>query len=44
MKNVNFIPKKVILYFHEQLIQIYGGSPGIRDESLLDSALVKHSF
>ena len=39
MKNVNFIPKKVILYFHEQLIQIYGGSPGIRDESLLDSAI-----
>ncbi|MBM7558164.1 type II toxin-antitoxin system death-on-curing family toxin [Halanaerobacter jeridensis] len=39
MKNVNFIPKKVILYFHEQLIQIYGGSPGIRDENLLDSAI-----
>ena len=39
MKNVNFIPKKVILYFHEQLIQIYGGSPGVRDESLLDSAI-----
>ena len=39
MKNVNFIPKKVILYFHEQLIQIYGGSPGDRDESLLDSAI-----
>ena len=39
MKNVSFIPKKVILYFHEQLIQIYGGSPGIRDENLLDSAI-----
>ena len=39
MKNVNFIPKKIILYFHEQLIQIYGGSPSIRDESLLDSAI-----
>ncbi|AGB41421.1 death-on-curing family protein [Halobacteroides halobius DSM 5150] len=39
MKNVNFIPKKVILYFHEQLIQIYGGSTGIRDEKLLDSAI-----
>jgi death-on-curing protein len=39
MKNINFIPKKVILYFHEQLIQIYGGSPGIRDESLLNSAI-----
>jgi len=39
MKNINFIPKKVILYFHEQLIQIYGGSTGIRDEKLLDSAI-----
>ena len=39
MKNINSIPKKVILYFHEQLIQIYGGSPGIRDESLLNSAI-----
>src|SRR6056297_766736 len=39
MKNVNFMPKKVILYFHEQLIQIYGGSTGIRDEKLLDSAI-----
>jgi len=39
MKNINFIPKKAILYFHEQLIQIYGGSTGIRDEKLLDSAI-----
>ncbi|PRX23154.1 death-on-curing protein [Orenia metallireducens] len=39
MKDINFIPKKAILYFHEQLIQIYGGSTGIRDEKLLDSAI-----
>ncbi|GAB6098138.1 type II toxin-antitoxin system death-on-curing family toxin [Halanaerocella petrolearia] len=39
MKNINFIPKKAILYFHEQLIQIYGGSTGISDEKLLDSAI-----
>ena len=39
MKNVNFIPKRVVLYFHEQLIQLYGGTPGLRDEDLLDSAL-----
>lgn len=39
MKDINFIPKKVILYFHEQLIQTYGGSTGIRDEKLLDSAI-----
>ncbi|MBT9132173.1 MAG: Toxin Doc [Firmicutes bacterium] len=31
--------KKVIIYFHEQLILGYGGSHGIRDENLLDSAL-----
>lgn len=39
MKNINFIPKEIILYFYEQLIQIYGGSHGIRDEKLLESAL-----
>ncbi|MDI3546826.1 MAG: death on curing protein [Halanaerobiales bacterium] len=39
MKDIIFLPKNVILYFHEQLIQIYGGSPGLRDENLLDSAL-----
>ena len=46
MKDIIFIPKQIILYFHEQLIQIYGGSTGIRDEKLLDSALeqVKATF
>ena len=39
MKDINFIPKDIILYFHNQLIQTYGGSFGIRDEDLLDSAL-----
>lgn len=39
MKNIIFLPKKLILLFHEQLIQIYGGSHGVRDEKLLDSAL-----
>ncbi len=39
MNNINFIPKKIVLLFHEKLIQIYGGSHGIRDEKLLDSAL-----
>jgi len=34
-----FIPKHVIIYFHEQLIGLYGGTLGIRDEGLLDSAL-----
>ncbi len=39
MKKVIFLPKKLVLLFHEQLIQTYGGSHGIRDEKLLASAL-----
>ncbi len=39
MKNIIFLPKEVILFFHEQLIQTYGGSYGIRDEKSLDSAI-----
>jgi death on curing protein len=34
-----FLPKQIIIYFHEQLIGLYGGTLGIRDEGLLDSAL-----
>lgn len=39
MNEIKFIPKDIILYFHKQLIKDYGGSSGIRDENLLDSAL-----
>ena len=39
MSSIVFIPKDIILFFHSQLIQLYGGSPGIRDVSLLESAL-----
>ncbi len=39
MKNVVFLPKQIILLFHEQLLFNYGGSSGIRDHKLLDSAL-----
>ncbi len=39
MRNINFIPKELILYFYDQLIQQYGGTHGIRDEKMLDSAL-----
>ncbi len=39
MNKIVFIPKKIIIYFHEQLIDLYGGTLGIRDEGLLDSAL-----
>lgn len=39
MKNIIFIPKDIVLFFQEQLIQTYGGTSGIRDEGLLESAL-----
>ena len=39
MNEIEFIPKQIIIYFHEQLIGLYGGTLGIRDEGLLDSAL-----
>jgi len=39
MKNLIFISKQIIILFHKQLIQTYGGSHGIRDHKLLDSAL-----
>ncbi len=39
MSNIKFIPKNIIILLHDQLIKQYGGSTGIRDEKLLDSAL-----
>lgn len=39
MIGISFIPKELILCFHNRLIQDYGGTYGIRDEKLLDSAL-----
>ncbi|MBS3897679.1 MAG: type II toxin-antitoxin system death-on-curing family toxin [Dethiobacter sp.] len=39
MKSIVFIPKHIIINFHEQLIKLYGGTAGIRDEGLLNSAL-----
>jgi death on curing protein len=39
MNDIIFITKNIILYFYDQLIQTYGGTFGIRDEKLLDSAL-----
>lgn len=33
------LSKEQILLMHQQLIDRYGGSHGIRDEGLLDSAL-----
>ena len=39
MKNTKFLGKEFILYFHQTLINEYGGSQGLRDEGLLESAL-----
>jgi death-on-curing protein len=39
MKNIKFVPINIILYFHEQLIQNYGGKHGIRDNKLFESAI-----
>ena len=33
------LTKKQILVLHSQLIKVYGGSDGVRDEKLLESAL-----
>ncbi|GFP22117.1 death on curing protein [Candidatus Hakubella thermalkaliphila] len=41
MKAPRYIPKAVVLMFQEDLIRRYGGSPGLRDEGLLDSALAQ---
>ena len=39
MNDIIFIPKEVIIYLQKQLILNYGGTHGIRDENLLDSAI-----
>ncbi|MDZ7772230.1 MAG: type II toxin-antitoxin system death-on-curing family toxin [Balneolaceae bacterium] len=36
---IEFLDKKTILAFHQDQIASYGGSQGIRDEGLLESAL-----
>lgn len=33
------ITKEQVLLLHERLIQVTGGSSGVRDEGMLDSAL-----
>lgn len=39
MKEPHWIAKEVVLAIHEQSLSQHGGSVGIRDEGLLDSAL-----
>lgn len=38
---VHFIPNDVVLIIHADLLQRYGGEPGLRDPKLLDSALAQ---
>jgi death-on-curing protein len=38
---VHFIPEDLVLTIHADLIQRYGGQPGLRDRSLLESALTQ---
>jgi len=36
-----FIPNKIVSTIHSDLLQRYGGRPGLRDPGLLDSALAQ---
>jgi death-on-curing protein len=36
-----FLTKRVVLAFHRDLIESFGGVPGIRDEHALDSAMAQ---
>jgi death-on-curing protein len=38
---VTYLSLGAVLYLHEQLILAYGGSPGLRDEGALKSALAR---
>jgi len=41
MKTIRHIRKNIVLTFHQQLIESYGGLEGLRDEGLLESALAQ---
>lgn len=38
---IKFLKKEIILVFHQDQLDLYGGKPGIRDEKLLESALAQ---
>lgn len=38
---IQFIPEKLVLTIHADLLQRYGGQPGLRDRGLLESALAQ---
>ena len=39
--SIRFIPAEIVPVIHADLLQRYGGRPGIRDPKLLDSALAQ---
>ena len=41
MKRPVWMLRETVLALHEQLLAVFGGSSGIRDEGLLDSALAR---
>ena len=38
---IHFVPPEFVLTIHSDLLQRYGGEPGVRDPGLLDSALAQ---
>lgn len=38
---IRFLTKEIVLAFHEDQLKQYGGKEGLRDESLLESALAQ---
>jgi len=41
VKEPKWISKPVVLAIHDELLAEFGGTPGLRDEALLDSALAR---
>lgn len=38
---IRFLTKEILIHYHRDQVRRYGGSDGIRDEGLLDSALAQ---
>jgi death-on-curing protein len=38
---IKFVPEELVLTIHADLLQRYGGQPGLRDRGLLESALAQ---
>jgi len=41
MKNIRFLTVEEVILFHTMLVDTFGGSHGIRDYGLLDSAIAQ---